>query len=75
MANKGHIVSMETREKLRLANLGKQHTPESKEKNRDNLIDKCLNEMNIKIIRFWEHDIMNNRIDLETINKEVMGHF
>lgn len=32
--NLGHFVSKETREKLRLAKLGKPNTPESKEKNR-----------------------------------------
>lgn len=43
-ANKGKIVSLETREKIRQANLGKKHKPETIEKNRQWHLGKKLSD-------------------------------
>ena len=46
-----------------------KHKPNNKyakkRQNRDRLIDKCLKELEIKLIRIWEHDINANRIPLD----------
>lgn len=43
-----------------------EHHPEiTSKKDKDRRIDEYLPELGIKVIRFWEHDINQNKIDIE----------